>query len=154
RELTGYLPRNVVQPFLENSVITIVVLAVMSGWALRVVKNEQERSGESSYRVIEDAVVTVFRAIEVILGAVIALVPVAVFAVVARTVGRGEFDQFRKLIPYVGVAVLGLAIQVFVVYQAWVVLVARMSLAKFWAGARDAVVYALGASSSLATLPV
>jgi DAACS family dicarboxylate/amino acid:cation (Na+ or H+) symporter len=154
RELTGYLPRNVVQPFLENSVITIVVLAVMSGWALRVVKNEQERAGEVSYRVIEDLVATVFRSIEVILSAVIALVPVAVFAVVARTVGRGEFDQFRKLVPYVGVAVLGLAIQVLVVYQAWVVLVARMSPARFWAGARDAVVYALGASSSLATLPV
>jgi Na+/H+-dicarboxylate symporter len=29
-----------------------------------------------------------------------------------------------------------------------------MSLVRFWAGARDAVVYALGASSSLATLPV
>src|SRR6185312_6619002 len=44
--------------------------------------------------------------------------------------------------------------QVFVVYQSWVVLVARMPLRKFWGGAREAVVYALGASSSLASLPV
>src|SRR5206468_6850650 len=44
--------------------------------------------------------------------------------------------------------------QVFVVDQAWIVLVARTPLRRFWAGARDAVVYALGSSSSLATLPV
>jgi Na+/H+-dicarboxylate symporter len=153
-ELTGYLPRNVIQPFLENSVITIVVFAVLSGWALRRVKDEQERSGASGYRVIEDAVATIFRAIEAALGAVIALVPLAVFAVIARTVGRGEFDNLKRLVPYVAVALLGLAIQVLVVYQSWVVLAARMSLVRFWAGARDAVVYALGASSSLATLPV
>jgi DAACS family dicarboxylate/amino acid:cation (Na+ or H+) symporter len=81
-------------------------------------------------------------------------VPLAVFAVVARTVGRGEISRFRGLAVYAGVAVLGLAIQVLVVYQAWVVLVARMSLRRFWAGARDAVAYAMGASSSLATLPM
>ena len=55
---------------------------------------------------------------------------------------------------YLGVALLGLALQVLVVYQAWIVFVARDSLTRFWRGARDAVVYAIGASSSLATLPV
>ena len=154
RELLAYLPKNIVQPLLENSVITIVMLAVLAGWALRRVKMEQEAVGDTRYRVVEAWVTTVLRAIEVMLGAVIALVPLAVFAVVARTVGRGEFDRFRGLAAYVVVAVLGLAIQVLVVYQSWIVVVARMSLKRFWAGARDAVVYAMGASSSLATLPM
>jgi Na+/H+-dicarboxylate symporter len=154
RELTGYLPKNVVQPFLENSVISIVVLAVLVGWALRRVKTEQEVAGETSFRAVEDAVGTIFRAIEVMLMAVIALVPLAVFTVVARTVAAGEFDKFVGLAAYLGVAVLGLSIQVLVVYQSWVLLVARMPLRQFWSGARDAVVYALGCSSSLATLPV
>lgn len=153
-ELLGYVPRNVVQPLLENSVITIVVLAVLTGWALRRVKTEQQAAGETGYRVVEAFVSTAFRTIEMMLGAVIALVPLAVFTVVARTIGRGELDRFRGLAAYVGVAVLGLAIQVFVVYQAWIVLVARTGLKHFWGGARDAVVYAMGASSSLATLPV
>src|SRR5207253_172658 len=86
--------------------------------------------------------------------AVITLVPLAVFGVVARTIGRDGFGPLVGLAAYVGVAILGLAIQVLVVYQAWIVLVARLSLRQFWAGARDAVVYALGSSSSLATLPV
>jgi DAACS family dicarboxylate/amino acid:cation (Na+ or H+) symporter len=81
-------------------------------------------------------------------------IPLAVFGVVARTIGRDGFAPLLGLGAYVGVALLGLAIQVLVVYQGWVVLVSRMPLRRFWSGARDAVVYALGASSSLATLPV
>ncbi len=154
RELSSYLPRNVVQPFLDNSVITIVILAVMLGGALRFVKNEQIGAGDSGYRVVEDFVVTLFRAIEVMLGWVIAFVPLAVFGVVARTIGLNGFRPLVGLGWYVGVAILGLAIQVLIVYQAWVVLVARIPLRRFWSGARDAVVYALGSSSSLASLPV
>lgn len=155
RELGSYLPKNVVQPFLENSVIMIVILAVFAGSALRVVKNERERAGESGIPVIEEGVATLFRAIEVALGWVIAFVPLAVFGVVARTIGaeRDLWETIKGLGAYIGVALLGLAIQI-LVYQAWVVFVARKSLRWFWAGARDAIVYALGSSSSLATLPV
>ncbi|MCA1686213.1 MAG: dicarboxylate/amino acid:cation symporter, partial [Planctomycetia bacterium] len=128
REIRSYLPTNVVQPFLENSVITIVVLAVLTGGALRFVKNEQIRAGEDGYRAVEDFVLTLFRAIEVILGWVIAFVPVAVFGVVASTIGRQGFEPVKGLVWYLGVAILGLAVHVLVVYQAWVVLVARMSL--------------------------
>jgi len=154
RELTGYLPKNVVQPFLDNSVISIVVLAVLTGASLRKVKSEQIRARVRSYRVVESFVATAFRTTEVMLMAVISLIPLAVFGVVARTVGGGDFSKFLELGWYVAVAVLGLAIQVLVVYQAWLVFGARVSLRWFWSGARDAVVYALGASSSLATLPV
>jgi len=153
-EAANFLPKNVVQPFLENSVITIVLLAVTVGGALRVVKAQQVRDGETRFRAVEDFVATVFKTIEVMLGWVIAFVPLAVFGVVARTTGRDGFEPLRGLVWYVGVAVLGLAFQVLVVYQVWLVLVARMPLRQFWSGARDAVVYALGSSSSLASLPV
>jgi Na+/H+-dicarboxylate symporter len=154
KELTSYIPTSIVQPFLDNSVISIIILALLAGASLRHVKNEQEACGEERYKVVEDWVATVYRTIEVMLGVVVALVPLAVFGVVARTIGRDGFRPLVGLAAYVGVAVLGLTIQMLVVYQAWVVLVARMSLRTFWTGARDAVIYALGASSSLATLPV
>jgi DAACS family dicarboxylate/amino acid:cation (Na+ or H+) symporter len=154
KELVGYLPTSVVRPFVDNVIITIVILAVLFGAALRKVKNEQIARGESGYQVMESFLAVAFRTTEVTLGWVIALIPLAVFGVVARTVGLQGLAPLRGLAVYVGVAVLGLAIQIIVVYQGWLVLVARKSLAWFWSGARDAVVYALGASSSLATLPV
>lgn len=153
-EIAGYVPTSVVQPFVKNSIISIIILALMAGTALRTVKNQQLAEGESAFRPVEDFVATLFRSIEVALGWVVALVPLAVFGVVAKTIGRDGFAPLIGLAAYVGVALLGLAIQVGVVYQAWIVLVSGRTLRQFWAGARDAIVYALGASSSLATLPV
>ena len=103
---------------------------------------------------VEDGVAALLRAFELMLAWIIAIVPLAVFGVVAQTVGQHGFAPFAGLGPYVGVALLGLGLQVFVVYQAWLVFVARVWLRWFWRGARDAVAYAAGASSSLATLPV
>jgi Na+/H+-dicarboxylate symporter len=154
RDLLGFVPTNPVEPFLESSILSIVILAVLGGLALRRVKDEQIRDGRDEYQGVEQAVAVLYRTIEVALTWVIALVPLAVFGVVARTVAEQGFEPFLGLFAYVGVAVLGLAIQVGVVYQSWVVLVARMPLREFWSGAKEAVAYALGASSSLATLPV
>jgi len=154
REVSNYVPRNLFQPFLDNSVITIVVTGVFIGLALRMVKTEQEKAGDDGMVVVERLVVTLYRTLEVMIAAVITLVPLAIFGVVAKTFGRDGIEPMRGLAWYVGVAVLGLVIQVGIVYQAWIVLVARMPLGRFWSGARDALVYALGSSSSLATLPI
>lgn len=154
RELLGYVPTSVVKPFLDNSIISIVFLAVLCGAAIRRVRHEQQRQGEHGYVMVEELITAGFRVLEKMVGIVMLLVPLAVFAVVASAVGRDGFARFVGLGAYLAVAVMGLAIQVFVVYQAWLVLVARMPLRRFWSGARDALVYALGASSSLATMPV
>ncbi|WP_152051267.1 dicarboxylate/amino acid:cation symporter [Tautonia marina] len=154
RDLLGFVPTNPVQPFLESSILSIIILALLGGAALRKVKDEQLAEGRADFQVIETGVAVIFRAIEVALAWVIALVPLAVFGVVAKTVAEQGFAPFLGLIVYVGVAMLGLAIQVAVVYQAWIVLVARMPLRTFWKYAKEPVAYAMGASSSLATLPV
>ena len=113
KELGGYLPRNIVRPFLENSIVTIVVLAVLSGAALRRVKAEQIRAGEKGYLTVEAGVATLFRATEVVLGWVIALVPLAdpvpqrEIAMIWRTTSpnvdllRALADAFRDLPPAV-----------------------------------------------------
>jgi Na+/H+-dicarboxylate symporter len=152
--VAGFFPRNVVKPFVDNAVITIIVLAVLGGAALRRVKREQRERGDRQYEAVEAFVATAFRAVEVMLGWVILLVPLAIFAAVAKSVGEYGFGVLRGLAIYVGVAALGLGFQVFVVYQAWIVFVARMPLAVFWSGAKEAIVYAMGAASSMATLPV
>lgn len=154
KTLSGYIPTNFVDPFRENLVITIILLSVAVGLALRAVKREQTSRGDTGYRAIEDLVTTAFHSTEILLGWVIRLVPFAVFGVVAKTIGEQGFAPLKGLAVYVGVALLGLAIHVLVIYQAWIVLVARMPLRQFWRGARDPVLYAIGAASSLATLPV
>jgi Na+/H+-dicarboxylate symporter len=154
RDLVGFLPTSLFRPLVDNSILSIVILAVLGGAALRRVKAEQIGRGETGYRAIEDGIATAYRAIEVILGWAVALVPLAVFGVVARTVGLYGYRSFRGVLVYLVVGVAGLAIQVLVVYQGWLILVARMSLVRFWSGAREAIATAIGTGSSLATLPV
>ncbi len=154
RDLLALVPTSVVRPFLENAILSIVLIAVLVGLALRRVKAEQQAQGEDGYLIIEKLISTLYRAIEIALAWVIALVPIAVFGVVARTVGQWGLEPLGGLAVYLGVGLLGLGIQVLIVYQLWLVLAARMPLGRFWRGARDPVVYAMGTGSSLATLPV
>ncbi len=153
-DLVALIPTSPIKPIVDNAVISIVIVAILMGAALRKVKNEQVARGEVGYVAVERGVATIYRAIEVVLSWVIRLVPLAVFGVVARTVGRYGFGPFGGLMVYLAVGIVGLSIQVAVVYQVWIKFVAKMPLRRFWAGARDPVVYAMGTASSLASLPV
>jgi len=154
KDLVSFLPTSLFKPLVDNAIITIVILAVLGGLALRKVKTKQIELGETGYQSIENGIAAVYQAIEVILGWAVGLVPLAVFGVVARTVGLYGFGAFRGVLVYVAVGVFGLAIQVLVVYQGWLIFVARMPLKRFWSGAREAIATAIGTGSSLATLPV
>ncbi len=154
RELASYLPTSLFRPLVDNAIISIAILAVLIGLALRKIKAEQQADGRDGFRVVEEAVTTLYRAIEVLLGWAVTLVPLAVFGVIARTVGLYGFRSFRGVLVYLVVGVAGLLIQVLVVYQAWIVLAARLSLRRFWSGGRDAIAAAVGTASSLASLPV
>lgn len=152
--LKGYIPTNIFRPFLEDALISIILIAVFLGLALRATKLEQKATGDSSFQSIEAWIKTAYRTVQIAIGWIVRLVPLAVFSVVAKTVGEHGLAPLSGLAVYVGVALFGILLHVAVVYQGWILLVAKMPLRRFWSGCRDALVYALGASSSLATLPV
>lgn len=154
KTLASYIPSNFVTPFIENSIISIILIALAIGFALRKVRDEQKAKGETGYLVIEAGIHTLFQATEWILKGAIKLVPLAVFGVVTKTVGEYGFAPLKGLAVYVGVGLLGLGLQVAVTYQLWLVLWLRIPLRRFWAAAWEPVVYALGTNSSLATLPI
>jgi DAACS family dicarboxylate/amino acid:cation (Na+ or H+) symporter len=153
-DLLGLLPTNLVDPFRTNAIAPIVVLAVLGGAALRRYKHERIAAGSRDYLPIEWLVAGVLRALELMLGWVVALLPVAIFAVMAQTVGTQGLAPLRGLAAYLGVVILGLLLHVGLVYQSWIVLVARVPLRAFWAALRAPLACAAGSSSSLATLPV
>ncbi|MFM1802405.1 MAG: hypothetical protein RJA81_1757 [Planctomycetota bacterium] len=151
-DILGYIPQNIVDPFLKNEVISIVILAVVVGAALRKVQQFQKNQGRNDHLAVEHSVVTGFETIQQIMRWVVALVPFAVFSVVAKAVGEGGISKLAMLGPYVLVVVCGLLLQILIVYQSWIVLATRYSLRQFWQAARHPVTVALGTSSSLATM--
>jgi hypothetical protein len=84
---------------------------------------------------------------------VIALIPFAVFGVVARAVGEHSFAPLKGpacTLPSGCWACAARSPH----YQAWLVIFAKRSLVELWREAKEPVIYAMGANSSLATLPV
>ncbi len=152
--LDGIVPSSLVAPFAENLVLGVILLALLLGFGLRFVKEEQLAAGEAQYLPLEQGVTTLLRVMEVVLGWVIRLIPLAIFGVVARAVGEHGYAPLRGLAAYVAVGIGGLALHVLVTYQLLLMWVARLPLRAFWAAAKEPVSYAAGANSSLATLPL
>ena len=130
------------------------MLAVCVGIALRKFKSEQIESGATDYLAIEGFVSGGLRSCELLLGWVVALLPFAVFAVMAQAIGTQGLSILGGLAKYACVVVLGLVLQVGLVYQGWLVLFARMPLKTFWTVVKNPVIFAAGSCSSLAALPI
>jgi Na+/H+-dicarboxylate symporter len=150
KTLSGYVPSNLLQPFIDNLVLSVVLLALLFGFAVRALRTRDAARAA----VLEELVTALLGVAEVVLTWVVRLVPLAVFGVVAKTVGEHGLAALPGLGAYLGLGLAGMALQIVVVYQLFLWLGARFALGRFWAEAREPVVYALGAGSSLATLPL
>lgn len=150
--LSSIIPESVVQPFADNNVLSIVLLALLIGLALRAYLRgpNAEISLDSAQRVGRAA----NGVIATILLWLVSFVPVAVFCVTARTVGEYGFAPFKSLAWYVGLGCVGLVLQIVLIYSIWIRWVGKISLPSFWRAARGPAAYAFGTNSSLATIPV
>lgn len=150
--LEQLIPESILAPFVENNVLSVVVLALLLGAATRAycVQNERVLELSTAARItrVANGIVS-----QLVLW-LVRLVPIAVFCVTARTVGESGLAQFKGLFWYVVVACLGLMLQMLLVYPLWIRLMARIPLRTFWSEAHKPVTYAFGTNSSLATVPV
>jgi Na+/H+-dicarboxylate symporter len=146
--LKELVPDSVPEPFLKNNVLSIVLLAIVCGIALR--KMRARGSGDALFALVSEA----FALLGIVLHGVIQIVPFAVLGVVARVVGTSGFTVFRALLWLVLTVALGLVIHVTVWYGSLVALIARRSPIGFFSAAREALATAFATGSSMATLPV
>lgn len=150
--LASYVPADIITPFAQNLILGVIFLALLVGFALRRVQGEQREEGLTDGGVAQ-GVSVLLRMFEVILTWITKLIPLAVFGVVCKAVGENGYAPLRGLGVYVAVGLLGLGLHVLIVYHTWL-LALRIPFGRFWREAREPVIYALGANSSLATLPV
>jgi DAACS family dicarboxylate/amino acid:cation (Na+ or H+) symporter len=84
---------------------------------------------------------------------VISLAPVGVFCLTFTLAARMGLGIFQTLAAYVAVVLLGLALQMFVVYPVSVAWLGGMKPLRFFRGVRTAALTAFSTASSNATLP-
>ncbi len=82
------------------------------------------------------------------------IMPVAIFAAVAKATGEHIVGVFKGLGVYVLICVGGMLLQIILIYHGWIYFWTRKRLSWFGRAARRPVVFAFGVNSSLATLPI
>jgi len=151
--LQDSVPQAVVQPLVDNNVIQLIVVALAFGIGLRGIKAQQLKEGKADYLPIEQVITTLLETVMKILSWLISIVPIAVFGIVAKTVGIQGFAPFHALAAFILAVLLALFLQscyylTRVQFGSWV------GIGRFLTGGADALITAFSTASSTITMPV
>lgn len=150
--LKALVPESVMGPFVNNNVPAILILALLLGYALRRA-GLGSHGAEAWYLRLREVLDIALSVVAQMMMVLMTVMPVAIFAAVAKATGEHGIGVFRGLGVYVLICVGGMVLQIALVYQSWIYIWAQRSLLKFWHAARRPVLFAFGVNSSLATLP-
>ena len=142
------------EAFAKNNLAQLVLLTLALGIGLAKFRNEQRARGETAYRAAVDLLTVGFELLMRVLLWVVALVPLAVFGVVASSVGQKEgLRVFQSLLWLIVVVLAGLACQV-TWYLVQMAVFARMSPWRFLRAASDVMASTFSTASTAATIPI
>jgi DAACS family dicarboxylate/amino acid:cation (Na+ or H+) symporter len=152
--LLDLVPRSIGEPFTQNHLAQLVLLTLALGIGLVKIRDAQKARGEPSFGVVTSLLTIGFELLMKVLLWVIALVPLAVFGIVASSVGQKEGMRiFAALIWLIVVVVAGLSLQItWYLFQMWVF--GRLSPWRFLLGALDVMASTLSTASTAATIPI
>jgi len=152
--LATYVPRSLVDPFSENNVISVVLLALLAGAALRHGKDHHDPTLAEDAALLERLVAALYRVLVQMLEWVVQAIPFAVFGVVAQVVGRSGLGVFSILWVFLATMLLGQVLHALGYYPLMAWLVGRKSPRVYLGKGADAIVTGLSCNSSLATVPI
>jgi Na+/H+-dicarboxylate symporter len=145
--LVQNVPKSLLGPLGDKqNIIGVIIVAAAFGIALRSVKSKVIKN-------VQDFVEIAYEVLLIVLHWVIQLVPIGVFAIVAKVVGTEGFGPFKAMGAFILAVVLALSLQAF-----WYLLRIRffswVKSLDVLRGTRDALVMAFSTDSSTATMPV
>jgi Na+/H+-dicarboxylate symporter len=147
-----WIPESIAGPFTDNNVISVVLLAILAGAAIRATRRDPAAAeGIASVVSFIDGA---YRVVMRMLSWVIATIPFAVFGVLAHVVGRAGIGVFEAMWGFVVIILAGFVLHSLVYYPTIAWLVGRKSPRVYLGRGIDAVVTGLSTNSSLATVPV
>jgi DAACS family dicarboxylate/amino acid:cation (Na+ or H+) symporter len=147
-----WIPETVVQPVAEGNVISVVLLALLAGAAIRRTRRTSGHAApiETVVSFIEGA----YGVLVQMLSWVIEIVPFAVFGVLAHVVGKAGLGMFVALSGFLGVILLGFALHALIYYPMMAWLVGKKPPRVYLGRGANAIVTGLSTNSSLATVPI
>jgi proton glutamate symport protein len=145
--LIEIVPQNPFASAARGDLLPLIIAVCIFGAAATVVRGEGRRTVIAFFAGVNDLSM-------VVIGWMMRLAPVAVFALIAAAVAQFGIDLLRSLLEYALVVVLALAVHVAVVLVVILRLVARVGVPTFVRAVSDALLLAFSTASSNVTLPV
>ena len=147
------VPESIGDSFVKNHLAQLVIVTLALGIGLARIRDEQKARGETSVQVVIDLVTVGFELLMRVLLWVVALVPLAVFGVVAANIMRKGLGVFQSLGWFIVVVIAGLACQI-TWYLLQLLLFGRMTPARFLRGVANVMATSFSTASTGATMPV
>lgn len=142
----GIVPSNFITAMSENDILAVMFFALFFGIGLLLVQGPRTEA-------LKSAIEGVFEVSMRLIGLVIQLAPLAIFCFMFNLAAQFGWELIGRLAIYVAVVLLALAIQMFGVFPALLVLLARKNPIAFFRETQEATVMAFSTASSNATLP-
>ena len=144
--LVNIVPRNPLGSAARGDMLGLIFFSLLFGAALSILPAERARPMLSLLQTLGDVVV-------VIIGWVMKLAPIGVFALIFSVVALFGFEIVQKLLWYVVAVLAGLLFHFVVVYPILIRTLGGMNPLYFFSRIRAVIVTAFSTSSSNATLP-
>lgn len=144
--LVNIVPRNPIRSAAQDDMLGLIFFALIFGAALSLLPAEKAKPMLGVLEALGDAVV-------VIIGWVMKLAPIGVFALIFSVVALFGFGIMQKLLWYVVAVLAGLLLHFVVVYSILIRTLGGMNPLYFFSRIRTVIVTAFSTSSSNATLP-
>ncbi len=144
--VVAIVPDNFFNAMSQNDVLAVMFFALFFGIGLMLVQTPQTH-------VLKTAIEGVFEVAMKLIGLVIQLAPIAIFCFMFNLAAQFGWDLIVRLSAYVGVVLLALGLQMFVIFPIILRTFARKSPIAFFRETQEAFVMAFATASSNATLP-
>ncbi|MBY0406015.1 MAG: dicarboxylate/amino acid:cation symporter [Cyanobacteria bacterium] len=143
---TSMIPKNPIESLANADLIPIIVFTILFGVAIACIGE----AGKPLVNLFE----SLFTATMKLTDWVMVLAVPGVFSLAFVTVSAAGPDVFIKLTTYISIVLLGLLIQVFVVFPIILKVFAKVNYLNLYRAISEAMMVAFGTASSSATLPV
>lgn len=154
KNIAGYIPENLIDPFIKNNVISVILLALLSGGAIRYLKHHSYVGDNTGIHLLEKLITACYHVLLQMLSWVILAIPIAITGVVAQVVGKSGLSVFVLLSIFLVTLLAGLFIHSFIYYPLMASIVGKMPIKRYLGQGADAIIMAFSTNSSLVTVPV
>ncbi|RLG85505.1 MAG: hypothetical protein DRO15_07425, partial [Thermoprotei archaeon] len=148
--LLGLIPRNPLKPFLELNILQIIVMAILTGFAISLIGKFSPETKEFLERILEATLAVIYKIVDFILW----YAPIGVFALMANLVATVGAMGLTAVGSMIIVQWISYAIILLVYHPIVLAGVLRLNPLQYWRKIYPAMVTAFSTCSSSGTLPV